>query len=728
MKIKKINNVVFMILISLVYLFISVIFNFDIWRDVVKPAPDNILAIQGESPIYEYVAETVRLNILSGKNPFEETKNVMYPFGWNYLLDDDALVNGFYFLLLRPFLNSHQSLMLIMLLGIFLASITMFLLLKKIGIHRILAFLFGLIYGFTPFISHRVGGHPTYTALYFFPLFGLLFYSILDKNNKNKIFYSILLGLLISITVLTNLYYCVMIFILFFVLLFFFLLYFKYETLVVIKKYFKYFFIAIISSIIFLYPWLIKVYKFLSTSSYAQPSNLPDPIPYSADIFNIFLPSRLNPIYKPLLKYITGYFPFVKYIFEDFIYPGLVILICYMFVLFIYKKLPKIIQIYFWTSLVFLILTFGPYLKILGKNLLIPLPFLFLYRIPFIQLARAPGRFVVIFVFLSCIVSAYIINYLLQRKILNKNVIFLLIFLIFIIDQLYLGYPGAKIKLPLKIYKYIQSNNSGSVLDIPSTLRDGLRSVGYMDGIWQPNAQLLHKQPIYGFYAGRINNDIFDYYKKNYLFGTIDELVNKKNSLLVRNLDYSKFADSLDFFDVHNVILNKDEYYAKEIESFLLENGFRYILDDDNYSLYYKNKIIQKEFLKVDLSLINNDLLYEGWYDSEKNLIWSKGKISKVIFKTTHVRPMVLKLKAKTVVKPQKVQVYINGHDIGKLIIKDNKTEEYVLDLDNKLIKGINIITLKSKHSYILGELIGNKKDLRNVSLNIKSLAIEDKK
>lgn len=727
----KRNNFRFIILISFVYIVINFVFNFHIWQDILNPSPNNVLAIQGESPIYEYVAERIRLNILTGKNPFDETKEIMFPFEWNFSLDDIAPINGFYFLFLRPFFSIHQSLMIIVLFGIFLANMSMYVLLRKLKVNMFTSFLFGLIYGFTPFISYRVGGHSTYTAIYLFPLLGIVFNLLLDKRNniKKKLIYSITLGLLFTIALLTNLYYFVMVGILALILLLIFILKDTSYTIKVFRQNLKYFIISAICFVIFLLPWLIKAFEYLSTNSYSSPLNTIDYIPFSADVLNIFLPSRFNPFYNRFLIAISSHLTFITSVFEDFIYPGIIIIVGYIFVVFNYKKLSRSIHNYFWTSIIFLLLTFGPYLKIAGKVTSIPMPFLLFHSIPFVQLARAPGRFIVVFIFLACIVSAYMMDFLIKKHKAKKYALIVFIFiLIFFVDQTYFVNKGVGQVLPIKIYTYLKEHHSGPVLNIPFTIRDGLRNIGNPHGIWEPYSQLIHTQPIYSVYAGRLSNDIFNFYKDIYMFDLIDNLINKKKLYPLTSVDKNRLARSFDFFDVKNILLKNDEVYSKIVSDLIKEFNFQPILNDAKYTLYIrKEEVLKEEFLKADfVSTQDNFVLYDGWYNPENGYRWTHGKITKSLFKINQKRPMELKLTAEAIVEPQKIRVFVGKKYIETLIVESGKAKEYKLDLGGNLNKGLNMIIFKFSKSYNLGKLTNNKKDMREVSLNVKNLSLQD--
>jgi hypothetical protein len=588
MKNKKINFKLLSIVV-LIYLLVNLLFNINIWKDIIRPSSENILVQQGESPTYEYIAESVKQNIIKGNNPFKPINNIPYPFSWDFVIDDMAPINGFYFLFLRPFFTIHQSMMLIVVFGILLSNLSMFFLLKYLKINSFIAFIFGLIYGFTPFVSLRLIGHPTYTALYIFPILILFFLLMTDLkiNNKKRILYAILLGISFWMTVLTNLYFVIMI-IIFILLILVFKLFNNWKNVmkfISIQK--KYLIIFIISSFIFLLPWFSKTIEFLLIEPLSKPVELINYSQLSGDFLNIFIPSRLNPLYNEFLNEISKYLSYISEIFEDFIYPGLILIICYIIFGINYKKFNKNIRDYFWISIIFLVFSLGPYLRIAGIITNIPLPYIFFYNIPIFNLARAPGRFIVVFIFLGCLISAFVVQHLVNKKILKKNIIYVILIAIFFIDQFYINLDSVKRPIPIHILKYINRQSKGVTLNIPFTIRDGINFLGHKHLIWLPNWQFIHNQPGFDIYAGRINEEIFDFYKKDYLFNTLNSLINNKKAPSF--LNEQKISKSISYFNIKNIILNKKYSYSKKIENVLINLQFKKIIEDGNYILYSKN-------------------------------------------------------------------------------------------------------------------------------------------
>ncbi len=299
--------------ICIIYLLVSLFFYQVIWMQVLKPENPSVLLVQGETPVYEFVAEHVRLNILSGKNPFGSTDRVLYPMGWNISMEDTAPFNGFLFLFLRPFLSIHQSFVVIMLASVFASNITMYWLLRIVGIRRSIAFLAGLMYGFTPFVSYRITGHPTYIAMYLFVVPAIFFINLYQSRIViQKVRNALLLAASLVLMLLTNLYFVIM-----FVLLigvwigFSFIFSFKKSWQSFIDLY-KYIILTGITSIILLIPWIVEFIENIRFSPRSVPQGFADNIAFSADVFGFIWPRHVM-IARPVVEHIIttyGYKPF----------------------------------------------------------------------------------------------------------------------------------------------------------------------------------------------------------------------------------------------------------------------------------------------------------------------------------------------------------------------------------------------------------------------------------
>lgn len=723
----------FWILVASVIFFVSLFFYRNLWNQVITKDGIDQLTIQGESPVYEFVAETVRNNILSFKNPFSQTDSVLYPFGWRFALDDVTPIFGIYFLFLRLFLSIHQSFMLIILLGVVISGLSMYYLLRLLRIDKLIALLVALIFCYSPFVTIRIGAHPSYTAFYLFTFPAIFFIKLIEeKKQYKKYLFSILLSISLSIVFLTNLYFAVMMAIMTFVLLIVNYLYFHKQILKTIIRNKKYFLFTIISFFLFLSPWIFEVLKVIS-SGRDVPSDWNDIISYSADLTNIFIPLGSNPLYRQILGLLGSKYLYISRIFESFIYPGLIIvtsIICYFF---ISKKLPKLLKPIYFTALLFLVFTFGPYLQVLGFNLKIPLPYIIIPYIPYLQMARSPGRFIVPFIFLSSIVTAFVIQYFLKKvkKKWLKYIIFAVIFFIFVFDQMAMVGRPTKVKVPVKIYEYLSKQKTGPVLEIPFIIRDSIKNFGDTNIIWSPYGQLIHHRQIFSVYAGRVPNILFNYYLKNPLIGSLGKIIESNpvnHHSLTKKTNRHNFLGTINFYQISYLINKNDEKYSSFIVSLFEELGFIKIMNDGNYDLYFKKpKEIDIAEITFD-SDINKLILNEdeGWGKKEPNVKsrWMMTKTSKINIGFTKANKKNLVIDAEAIVKTQVMKIYVNDKYIGKMTFPIGRYSKQELIISN-LRQGLNIITFKAKNTHDLSKIIPGSRDNRPLSLHVKYIGIK---
>lgn len=720
------------ILVTLVFFIISLFFYRNLWNQVVSKDITGQLTIQGESPVYEFVAEKVRNNILSFKNPFSKIDTVLFPFGWRFAMDDMAPVFGLYFLFLRPFLSIHQSFILIVLMGVIISGLSMYYLLRLFKIDKLPALLAGLIFCYSPFVTVRIGAHPSYTTFYLFTFPAIFFIKLIKENNLfKKYLFSTLIAISLSVVFLTNLYFSVMMAIMIFVLLIINYVYFPKKTLEVVIKNKSYLLTTIILFFLILSSWISEVLKVISFSR-DIPTDWKDIIQYSADLTNIFIPIGSNPLYRQILDQLNSRYLYISRIFESFIYPGLIVIICITSFIFISKKLPKLLKPIFFTALFFLSLTFGPYLQIFGVNLKVPLPYIIIPYIPYLQMARSPGRFIVPFLFLSSIIVAFVIQYYF-KKIKNKwlkYILFITILSIFIFDQMIIVGRPTTVKMPVKIYKYLSQQKTGPILETPFLIRDSIKNFGYANVIWSPYAQLLHKQKIFGVYAGRVPNVIFNYYLKNPVIGSLGKIIGTdpvNNEQLIKKIDRQDFLNTINFYQISYLVNKNNEKYSLSIASLFTELGFKKIMNDYTYDLYYKNpKLINISDIFFDSpydELIFTDV---GWGKKEPNVKsrWMINKTSHVLISLNNIKKVKLIVEGEPIVKNQILKAYVNDLYIGQMVFPIGGYSKQELQVEN-LKKGLNIITFKSKYNHDLSRIVPGSKDKRQLSLHVKYIGLK---
>lgn len=602
--------------VILLFILTSIIFNLFIYKEFFG----NKITLSDNIPT-ELTVETSYQNIMRFKNPFI-SNSMFYPFTVNISLNDPATALVIPFIFLRPFFTTHQSLILIVLVSFFLNSFFMYLLLRKLKINQSASALIGLVFGFTPFLSHRVIGHYTYIPIYFFPIAFIIVKKFFEENsNKNKLLLSMAFGLFFAFILLSNFYYFFMIVLGLLILIGYFIFQERKKTLKTIFSSFRYLAISIVTFCFLLIPWFVFIYKLQMKKISTNVPGFGGAITLSADVLSFFTPSEYNPIYKKMfsflslrIPYFTKYNDFFLNSWERFVYPGIIILGLYFLIVLlkIFKKIPLIlwnkIKGYFYVSLVFAILTLGPFLKIFnrwsinldGVEVVFPLPFLLLRYVPGLSTLRAPSRFIPAFVFLACIVVAYLIDYL-TKKIKGKKfvLIMIMLFFIFFVDQFYVIPTELNQEIPINIYNTLKGKPYATVLEIPFTVRDGFRYIGFVHAIQPMAGQLIHKKPIIGGYMARVPGEVFDYYKRLKLIGYLAKTIDKGNYMPLKekpseiNLfpypyPINTAINEIKSLNIKYVILKNNEKYSNYLIGLFKQLGFAVKLKDIDYLLLEK--------------------------------------------------------------------------------------------------------------------------------------------
>lgn len=741
-----------MLIIS-VFVFVNIFFNFNLWKELFNnktTVSDNIIT--------EYLVETSYQNIIHFKNPFI-TKTVLYPFTTNFSMNDSSSAYVLPFFFFRPFLNPHKSVLIITLIGFLLNNVFMYILLREFKIKKILSVIAGLIFGFMPFLSHRIQGHYTYIPVFFFPLIFILINDLIVNNSlKKKAVLSIGLGLSLALVILTNLYYF---FIVFFGILFYVSFYFFQNRKLLIKTLslnVKYLLMTFFTFFVMLIPWIIQVFQFMYFDGFEKQTGFAGSPILSADLLSFFTPSEYNPFYKKIfsllptsINILMKYQRFFFNSWERFAYPGIIILLVYTIIIFFIKKMPKDlykkIQPHFLISLFFALFSMGPFFKIFnrwalplgdGISFVLPLPFIVLHYIPILSSLRAPMRFNPGFVFLAALVSAFVLNYFLIKIVSNKKryIFFMIIFLIFIFDQMYVIPPKLSEQFPSLLYQVIKNDKSKStVLEIPFTVRDGFQYLGFVHAIGTMNGPLIYDKPVIGGYLARVNQGVFNYYKNLPFIDYILKITDKGNynpekekpralNILPFEGSFELAKQEIEFLDIKYILLKNDEKYTKNIKELVEKIGFVSKLEDGKYDLY-ERKISNQNYEMINFGSINDNLFTaDGFSFREDGYRWAQGKLAKVFIKTNDIKKQRLVFEALSFYQPQKVKVYINKKYVGEKEVSIEK-DRYIIDINGKLEQGINIIYFIFSKSFIPSKLWSYDQDARDLAVKFFSLKLE---
>lgn len=622
------------------FLGINFYFNFPLWNQVLQD-DSQTLSYHGELLLLHLSGETVYQNILHGVNPYTTNSQLMYPFGANYAINDLAPINGYYFLILRPFFSIHQSISLIAAVSILLSHLCMYLFLRRLSLSRAVSLIMATSFGFTPLLAARMGAQVTYDSLFPFPLIGIFLHIIVTNSRSwSKLGAALGLGITGAILVLSNLNYTIILGLLLVLYLFIYLLLHPATIFVLVKKNLLYLIASGTVFTVLLTPWIKQTLELVKTTGVPHGSSA-GIIEYSGHLLGFFIPSQWNNFYQPLMNKLYTISPYMATQSEGFVYPGMVIIGSIVLYLFFRSSLPlklrKTALPHLLVALTGGLIALGPYLhlgshyifSIFNHTFSIPLPFILVQKIPFLNNFRSPGRLALVLVVAGTIFTAYYLHYLFRRikTPVLYSIITVLILTIVLIDQNFMHVKALPQTIPSGIYSELsQDEQLGTVMEIPFTLRDGLQYMGSLDSIFYQLGTFTYKHSVIGTHIGRINQYVLDYYRRNAFIGYIGQLIDsdKVHAKLFDPLgvytgspfNVQAAEEAVNYLDLDAVILKTNEPYSQQIVQILLSIGYRPSTIDQNFTLYRRyspdmNKLCVP-FGESDESLY----LARGWDDT----------------------------------------------------------------------------------------------------------------
>jgi len=318
---------------------------------------------------------------------------IFYPEGANLLYNDFCWYNYLLSFLLRLFLQPVEIYNLLILHTFILAGIGAFLLIRYLTGNFYLSLIGGLIYAFNPYHYAHALHHTTYASIQFIPFFLLFFFKSMKKNSGR---YILAAGFFLLLNAICCWYYLIYLICFMAISYFFFLLRDKRLFLPgVLKK------IVLIAAptLLIISPWVIRMVLIgLEHPEVNQPGH----DTYVSDLFALFIPDPFHwaanlPVIKEINMRFTGN-PW-----EKTVYLGVINI---FLVLAAYRKSIRKTARYFWSFWIFLILSGGVSMHILGWRAPIMLPYAIIKYIPFISNVRAPVRLIImVYLFWAIIVS-----------------------------------------------------------------------------------------------------------------------------------------------------------------------------------------------------------------------------------------------------------------------------------------------------------------------------------
>ncbi|MFQ6015398.1 MAG: hypothetical protein ACE5NP_08150, partial [Anaerolineae bacterium] len=248
---------------------------------------------------------------------------------------------------------------------------------------------------------------------------------------------------------------------------------------------------------------------------------------FSADLLGFFVPSRLH----PLLGSLQGGFNF-SYI--NFVYLGYVILALSLYALTRWQPRRGVT---FWgvTTLLFVLISLGPTLRINGTEYRLPLPFTLFQQLPFFKGNRYPSRYSVMITLGLAVLVGYGVALLLRKlELRSRNrelggreeskvsvsrsplrfIVAALLLPLILFEHLSVPLPLSDLRVP-QVYDVIAADPGHfSVLEVPLAWRNGFRITGTMDTIimYEQFYQTRHHKRLLGGNTSRNPEFKFQYF------------------------------------------------------------------------------------------------------------------------------------------------------------------------------------------------------------------------
>ena len=744
-KIKKLLDTHSWLVIPALFFATSLWFNFRLfWSQLIF---DNSTTgrVWAEVRVFEWLTSKFYRIMISGKNPFGMANGMLYPFQIQVGLTDAG--NGLFYPLFRSLFSSYQTFTLILALSQIIANVGMYLLLRKLNIGKAIAFIIALAFGYMTFLGPREG-HMNYWVIYVFPWFYLSVLNLLSaKSLRGIVISASATAFFLVLSLWINFYYFIMILVSVGSFFGYFLLSQRKEFFISLTRNWRRLILTVVATLVILLPWLMGMYERLKFERLPIISGWGGAINYSADLFLFFIPGQYNhyiytyfpQAYTALIK---RYAPFADGAFENFVYPGVIILACYFLGIFFARRksfapTAKKILPYFAISLVFVILTLGPFLHVFGRwgldigegiRLVIPLPYVLFHYVPLLDNIRVPGRLIVGFIFFAYIVSAYVLEYLFREQPpKNRMMLFSLLIVVFVLDHRYVDYvkPPTQ-EYPYKIFNEIKKDLSPvSVMEIPFVVRDGFTYFGDEDAVLSVIGESYHGKPVIGGYTGRIPDYVRAYYIRNPFFGYMGRHIDQniqRNPIIAKDemVEWQKLRveaskDVIDFLDIKYIIVDSQKPYSATLSAQLNNLGFASKKKEGSFVLLSRTPE-PREFLALDMvDPASVTYLGMGWHVLEDDFRWSKKKNS-FMFKVLNPRDLQLKFIAGTFTDDIPGKIYVNKKKVGSLVFSKGK-QEYSLPIQSTyFIKGINTIHVIFDSFMVPSEVVPGSEDLREIS------------
>jgi len=541
----------------------------------------HIMGAGGDAPMFVWNAWWLNKVIFEGQNLFN-TDYMFWPQTIDLTLHTLTIINSTIIALLSELMNLILAFNLHFLISISLSGLFTFLLVRHITKSDLPAFVSGIIFAFSPYITAHWLGHQNLTTVWFIPLFIFLTIRLVETRQWK---WAVGAGLIAGLASLNDFYNPV--FLLGFLIIWLLWLCFSNKLKLVYQLQTK-FYLMIFIWIGIWSVWLIPAINNLTQNQAKDVMSLKQIAAfYSADLLRYFVPSFLNPILGWIASLVPGRFSGGV---EGTIFAGYTILILIIGFL-IYKlrhklKILVLPSVWFWVVLVlaFGILSLGPYLKIAEQIIFIPLPYAWIYKlIPLWGNFRVPARFSLMVILGLAVLVGIALSYILARikEYHIKRLTICFIVLLIMIEFIPSPYPLIDLSIP-PVYEYVKNDKvSESLLEIPWGINSGYWDEGKFISKFMYFATYHNKKLAIGS-VSRIPYSYYEFYPENQLPFA---LPSKCNSVSCDESDFiNHWATDL-------VVIHKNYLSPQDIAGYIryFENNHFIKVFEDDIGILYKH-------------------------------------------------------------------------------------------------------------------------------------------
>jgi len=649
---------------------------------------------------------------------FQHSNHIFYPGGAD-IGGNLAYFTTFIGFLLIQFLDYVTTWNVIWFFGLVFGGYGCYLLANNFNKNYLSSIIAGVIFTFTTYHMAHSMTHIGLSMIVWIPIFVLFLFKLLEKQSK---YYAIVGGIIFFLVSLTHLYYSV--FITMFSIVFFAVYIFRQKKVsnkTFITNFSILFTIGLVStSVLFL-------------SSFTSSDELPVRPLFEHSLYSINLDDLIIPTPNHTTQILSNdgialsfYSFFDKPIWnpeiENFVFLGYSVIFLSALAVIRYRKN----HVWFWllVSGIFVIMSFGPELKIFNEPTGIVLPEKIFYdTIPEWDEIRAPARFIVMANLALAVLSSYAVYGLIKNKFSSfkqQLMLTVVIGVVILFEFSMIPFPTFSESIP-DIYEEIKNDESKFI--VLSAPIGGTGDYGLMSEPRILYHQTHHENPIYGGYESRITYEALSstqtyFLNMFHMLGSNDDVI--KQDLAIHGLSLFDYFD-IKYLTIHKELINTVK--LAEIIQLMSE------ILNENIPIYEDGKMVVYKIPKPDSSEPFL-LLSSGWHPFDSDIMLRgimKNSEILIVNPTNSNIDITLNIVLSSVENEKTVTISMNDQKLVEPNIPNGWAE---VELNNLILEpGTNVVTFDTNEFIIMAYgLQGTSDDQMQettLSFYVRSISIQ---